>query len=258
MGIAPADDLIVAGGTGPGEEKMLLDRWGQFATRHPQARLAIIPRKPERFDEVASLVTAAGFPVARRSQCPDCGTGVSPVSSPACSAPQDRQQTPEQDVPRSRHALRSQAPLPAGQTHGQDAHATVILGDTMGELRKFYSLARCVFVGRSLVPMGGSDMIESAALGKPTAFGPHTFNFPQADALAQNGCVRIADADALMRQLDAWLADPAAASAAGQKAQTYVKSQQGATRCNVEMICQVLGRVPAVTPGAIATDRIVS
>jgi 3-deoxy-D-manno-octulosonic-acid transferase len=55
----------------------------------------------------------------------------------------------------------------------------VILGDTMGDLRKFYSLATAIFVGRSLVPMGGSDMMEAAALGKCTLFGPHTFNFRQ-------------------------------------------------------------------------------
>jgi 3-deoxy-D-manno-octulosonic-acid transferase len=248
MSISPGEELIVAGGTGPGEEKMLLDRWREFAARHPQARLAIVPRKPERFDEVASLIAAAGFTVIRRSRRPDggtgasCGTGVPPVSSSVRPVLVHNEETHGQAL---------------GAPDG-DAHATIILGDTMGELRKFYSLARCVFIGRSLVPMGGSDMIESAALGKPTAFGPHTFNFPQADALAQNGCARVADAQGLMRQLDAWLADAASANAAGQKAQSYVRSQQGATLRNVEMICQVLGRVPAVAPGAIATDRILS
>ena len=126
----------------------------------------------------------------------------------------------------------------------------------MGELRKFYALADCVFVGRSLVPMGGSDMIEAAALGKATAFGPHTFNFPQADGLAANGCVRVADADQLGLQLAAWLEDPATAAEAGRAAQQYVRSQQGAARRNVEMICRILGRTPAVAQGVIATDRI--
>jgi len=102
--------------------------------------------------------------------------------------------------------------------------------------------------------MGGSDMIESAALGKPTAFGPHTFNFPQADALARHGCARVIDLAALERQLDAWLSDPAAARQAGKTAQDYVRSQQGATKRNVEMICRILGREPAVKDGAIATQ----
>jgi 3-deoxy-D-manno-octulosonic-acid transferase len=215
MGIRPADRLLVAGGTGEGEEAALLDVLAELRARHPAARLAIVPRKPERFDEVARLIAGRGLACVRRSQ----------------------------------HADGCPPPTESGP-------GAVLLGDTMGELRKFYALATAVFVGRSLVPMGGSDMIESAALGKPTAFGPHTFNFPQADHLAEHGCVRVADGAALARQFDEWLADPAAAMAAGAAAQQYVRSQQGATRRNVEMICRVLHRTPALAPGQIATDEI--
>ncbi len=216
LGISASHKLIVAGGTGPSEEELILRKWADLSKRHRCARLAIVPRKPERFDEVARLITECGFDVVRRSEKPD---------GPAAGD------------------------LPAN---------TVVLGDTMGELRKFYSLASCVFVGRSLVPMGGSDMIEAAALGKATAFGPHTFNFPQAGELAKHGCVRVADARELTDQLDKWLAEPAAAAIAGKAAHTYVCSRQGATRRNVEMICDILGRVPAVAPGAIATEAIKS
>ena len=213
LGLAGDRRLIVAGGTGPGEENMMLDIWSALKADHADVRLAVVPRKPERFDEVARLIAAAGHDLVRRSEHGDGG--------PAAA---------EGDA--------------------------VVLGDTMGELRKFYGLATCVFVGRSLVPMGGSDMIESAALGKATSFGPHTFNFPQADALTRHGCVRVADAAALRRQLDVWLKDPAAAADAGRRAQEYVRSQQGATKRNVAMICDVLGREPAVVDGAIATDKI--
>ena len=213
VGLGDDEKLIVAGGTGGGEESILLEIFGELKGRHPAARLAIVPRKPERFDEVARLIVQAGCQIVRRTERPDGSPGRPP-----------------------QHA--------------------VILGDTMGELRTFYALAACVFVGRSLVPMGGSDMIEAAALAKPTAFGPHTFNFPQADALARHGCVRVANAKELKEQLDRWLSDPAAASEAGMAAQQYVRSQQGATRRNVEMICRVLGRRPAFRPGGIATDEI--
>ena len=72
---------------------------------------------------------------------------------------------------------------------------TVILGDTMGDLKKFYALAAVVFVGRSLVPMGGSDMMEPTALGKCTLFGPHTFNFRQTvEALLKgHGAIQVTD-----------------------------------------------------------------
>jgi 3-deoxy-D-manno-octulosonic-acid transferase len=213
MGIAAGDPLIVAGGTGDGEEQIVLDAFREIRKANGRAKLAIVPRKPERFDEVARTIAAAGFSVLRRTERPDGATGATDPSA-------------------------------------------VILGDTMGELRKFYALASCIFVGRSLVAMGGSDMIEAAALGKPTAFGPHTFNFPQADDLVQHGCVRVADGEELRATLGTWLADPAHATAAGKEAQDFIRSQQGATRRNVEMICGVLGRVAAAAPGAIATDQI--
>ena len=217
VGLGENQQLIVAGGPGPGEEKILLElfsKLAKLAQKHQNIRLAVVPRKPERFDEVAHLITAAGYTLVRRSQNPD---GISTTAA------------------------------------GSD---TIILGDTMGDLRKFYSLASCIFVGRSLVKMGGSDMIEAAAMSKATAFGPHTFNFPQADELARHGCARVADAASLADQLDRWLADPSAAAEAGDKAGQYVKSQQGASVNNVRMICRILGRIPAVMPGDIATEEI--
>lgn len=216
IGLAGEEKLIVAGGTGPGEEQIMLDVFKKLSAKYPAARLAIVPRKPERFDEVANLITQAGMGLVRRSKCPD---GTSPENKSGAAKP-------------------------------------IILGDTMGELRKFYGLASCVFVGRSLVPMGGSDMIESAALGRPTAFGPHTFNFPQADALAAHGCARVANAEDLLKVLDGWLANPTSAAAAGKTSQNFVRSSKGATQRNIAEICRLLGRIPAVAPGCVATDVI--
>ena len=66
MGLDADDKLIVAGGTGPGEEKMILQMFAPLRREHPRARLAIVPRKPERFDEVARLIADAGFEVTGR------------------------------------------------------------------------------------------------------------------------------------------------------------------------------------------------
>jgi 3-deoxy-D-manno-octulosonic-acid transferase len=213
MGLEGNEPLWVAGGTGPGEEDLLLDVYRRLREEHAKLRLAIVPRKPERFEEVARLIEQKNLPCIRRSRRPN---------ETSESAPAD----------------------------------AVLLGDTMGELRKFYALAEVVFVGRSLVPMGGSDMIEAAALGKPTCFGPHTFNFPQADDLSRHGCRRVEDANELEARIDAWLGDPAAADKAGRSAQQYVRSQQGATRRNVELICRLLGREPALREGDIATETL--
>lgn len=213
LGLTGDAPLVVAGGTGDGEEAIVLSAFDELRKQHGGLRLAVVPRKPERFDEVARLIESTGHKLLRRSGRPD------------------------------------------GSTGSADGEA-VILGDTMGELRKFYALATVVFVGRSLVPMGGSDMIESAALARPTVFGPHTFNFPQAEDLARNGCEQVPDAAGLVRQLDAWLSDPSAAAEAGKRAQQFVRGQQGATLRNVELICRLLGRRPAIAEGGIATDQV--
>ncbi len=215
MGITSDDKLLVAGGTGRGEEQIILDTFAEIRREHPGVRLAVVPRKPERFDEVARIISACGFTLIRRSE----------------------------------HLEGSSKELPA------DA---VILGDTMGELRKFYALAYAVFVGRSLVPEGGSDMIEAAALAKPVAFGPHTFNFPQAESMVAAGCARrVADAGELAGIWTEWLEKPDDAAKIGRDAQQFVRSQTGATKRNVELICRILGRVPALAPGGIATDEII-
>lgn len=219
MGISQGQKLIVAGGTGAGEESLVLDAFAEAtAGLQPPARLAIVPRKPERFDEVARLIQSRGLGCVRRSQRPD--GGASPGANDAGAA-------------------------------------AILLGDTMGELRKFYALSDGCFVGRSLVPEGGSDMIEAAALGKCVAFGPHTFNFPQAQFMVDAGAAcRVQSPKELTALIRQWLSDRAAAGQLGRAAQQYVAGQRGATHRNMELICRVLGRVSPPGPGTIATDAI--
>jgi 3-deoxy-D-manno-octulosonic-acid transferase len=116
----------------------------------------------------------------------------------------------------------------------------------MGQLRKFYSLADVVFVGRSLVDLGprqhGSDMIEPAALGKPVIVGPYTANFAEAvqkfrDARA---IVEVADGAALGRAVTSLLATPAEAREMGRRAQEVVKREKGATLRHAEEILALL------------------
>lgn len=124
---------------------------------------------------------------------------------------------------------------------GLDPQA-VILGDTMGDLRKFYSLATVAFVGRSLVPMGGSDMMEVAALGKPTLFGPHTFNFTQTvEALLQgNGATEVADQGQLLEAIQTCLEKPDHAREMGLRGQAVIRANQGATAQTVGHILRLL------------------
>ena len=118
----------------------------------------------------------------------------------------------------------------------------MILGDTMGDLRKFYSLADIIFVGRSLVPMGGSDMMEAAALGKCTIFGPYAFNFQQTvDALlADNGAIMVKDADELLQMMQKCLSEPDFAATIARNGQEIIRKNQGATAKTIGHISKFL------------------
>jgi 3-deoxy-D-manno-octulosonic-acid transferase len=97
-------------------------------------------------------------------------------------------------------------------------------------------------VGRSLVPMGGSDMMEAAALGKCTLFGPHTFNFRQTvEVLLQGqGALQVSDQDGLHQAMEKCLSDPAYADRIAQAGQAVIRQNQGATARTMEVLRNVL------------------
>jgi 3-deoxy-D-manno-octulosonic-acid transferase len=201
VGLHPGDEPIwVCGSTGPGEEQIVLDAYRLLLANHPKLRLVIVPRHPERFDEVATLIQSAGFTLLRRSN-----------RQSAIGNPQ-----------------------------------SVILGDTMGELRKFFSLADVVLVGRTLVDLGprqhGSDMIEPAALAKPVIVGPFTGNFaePMNAFRAANAIEEIQDPNQLAPAVERLLTDRSAAAAMGRRAQEVVRTNQGATQRHVDLILEQL------------------
>ena len=195
--------LWVAGGTGNDEEKILLDVYQNLKQRDQfdDLRLVIIPRKPERFDEVAQLIEQTGFGLIRYSKVKDA----------ADSSKFD----------------------------------SIILGDTMGDLRKFYSLATVIFVGRSLVSMGGSDMAEAAALGKPTIFGPYAFNFKQTvdDLLAGYGAVMVKNKDELLAIVQKCLLEPTYADRIARNGRDVIRKNQGATAKTIDQIAKILNHV---------------
>jgi len=190
-----AQRIWVCGSTGPGEEQIILRVFKSLLGKFPGLRLVIVPRKPERFNEVAELIVREGFPLVRRSR-------------------------PDADPP-------------------DDA---VVLGDTMGELRAFYSLAEVVFVGRTLVDLGskqhGSDMIEPAALAKPTVVGPFTGNFAEVmNQFIAAKAMKVVHTEAeLLAATQALLANRDAAAEMGRNARATVIANQGATQRSAEVI----------------------
>lgn len=119
----------------------------------------------------------------------------------------------------------------------------VILVDTMGELARIYAAGTVVFVGGSLIPHGGQNMLEPAVLGRAIVLGPHTFNFQSTTdlLLARDACVKVADAAALHDAFLGLLADERRRLAIGERARDAIAENVGATRRNLDVILSVLG-----------------
>jgi 3-deoxy-D-manno-octulosonic-acid transferase len=120
----------------------------------------------------------------------------------------------------------------------------VVVADTIGELETFYGIADVAFVGGSLIRKGGHNMLEPAALGKPTLFGPSTENFADEVRLlcGAGGGVQVGDAAALGREVERLLADPAAAHALGERGRAAVASARGGTERCLELALSMLDR----------------
>lgn len=116
----------------------------------------------------------------------------------------------------------------------------VYLGDTMGELLVLYSVADVAFVGGSLIPRGGHNMLEAGVLGKPILTGPHLFNFKEISELfiAANALTRVDNADALANQLDVFLQKPDVRTKSGERARQVVANNRGALAKQLEIIYQ--------------------
>jgi 3-deoxy-D-manno-octulosonic-acid transferase len=121
---------------------------------------------------------------------------------------------------------------------------SVLLLDTIGELVAAYSLASVAFVGRSLVPGGGQNMLEPVALGVPVLFGPHTDNFPSETdlLLAGGGAWLVRDGESLYAGVHGLLADPAKRQSLVAAAQEVIAQNRGATGRNIEAVMELLGR----------------
>lgn len=146
----PGGRLIwLAASTHGGEDEQILSAFSQVLRVVPDTLLVLVPRHPERFNNVARQCVDSGFTVTRRSQ--------------------------------------------AG---GIDQDVQILLGDTMGELLLFCGASDMVFVGGSLVPVGGHNLIEPAAWGVPVLTGPHLFNFAEvASKLTEAGGLKLCKND---------------------------------------------------------------
>ena len=120
----------------------------------------------------------------------------------------------------------------------------MVLGDTMGELFAYYAAADVAFVGGSLLPYGGQNLIEACAVGTPVLVGPHTHNFAEATrlAIAAGAAERAVDATAIIAKLQHLLADTQALSEMRQQCLRFVEANRGATDRSMQIITPLLLR----------------
>jgi 3-deoxy-D-manno-octulosonic-acid transferase len=118
----------------------------------------------------------------------------------------------------------------------------VLLGDSMGELGAYYAASDLAFIGGSLLPLGGQNLIEACAVGVPVLIGPHVFNFTQAtaDAVAAGAAVQVQDPADLARALRELFGDKARRLAMGGAAAAFAARHRGATARTVDVLMAVL------------------
>jgi len=123
--------------------------------------------------------------------------------------------------------------LPKSQARG-----AVIIVDTVGELAQIYRVASVVFVGGSLAPTGGHNMLEPALLRKPVLFGPHTTNFRESAELLLEvgGALVVHDGAELEAHMAALLVDAERCRLMGEAAFKAVAGRRGAIKHTLELV----------------------
>ena len=134
---------------------------------------------------------------------------------------------------------------------GVGDRADVLLVDTLGQLGRLYKLGVAAFVGGSLVPVGGHNVLEPAALGVPVLFGPHTENFaePAEALLRESAALRVRDSGELARELCGLLGEPDRRERIARAAERVVARNRGALRRSVDLLVSTLDTNPPARPG---------
>ncbi len=120
----------------------------------------------------------------------------------------------------------------------------VVLGDSMGEMFAYYACADVAFIGGSLLPYGGQNLIESCAVGTPAIVGPHTYNFAEVTRLAikAGATIQVENIDALITKLQVLLNNAAILSRMHQQCLDFVRLNRGATDKALEVITTTLSK----------------
>jgi 3-deoxy-D-manno-octulosonic-acid transferase len=191
--------VFLAASTREGEEAIILD--AVLAAQIPNLLTVIVPRHPQRFNEVEALLQLRHLAYQKRSML-----------------------------------NQNSSSLNANQA--TEINTQFILGDSMGELFTYYASADFCLVGGSLLPYGGQNLIEAMRMAKPVLIGEHTFNFKAVSELAVSQCAawRVKDVQEMTKAIQALVKNPQTQFEMGVKGLALCKASQGATQKTLAMI----------------------
>ena len=181
--------VFLAASTREGEEAMILDVVAGIAVTG--LLTVIVPRHPQRFDEVAGLASQRGYKIQRRSE---------------------------------------NRPI--------DADTRIVIGDSMGEMFAYYAACDIAFIGGSLLPLGGQNLLEACAVGRPVIVGAHTFNFEDATrgAIEAGAAIRVSDAQELAGTVGRLLGDADLRHAMSEAGKRFTDAHRGATEKTLALL----------------------
>jgi 3-deoxy-D-manno-octulosonic-acid transferase len=190
--------VLVAASTMPREEPLVLRAWQEIRNRYPRALLILAPRHPVRFEQVAQLLSDQKRSFVRRTA-----------------------------LETGREELLSQL-----------ASAEVLLLNTIGELAGLFQMADVVFIGGSLTPTGGHNLLEPAFWSKPIVFGPHMDNFRDAAQrfVRAGAAVQIQTPAQLAAECTRLFGDTMRREELGGRARRVLQEESGATRRILERL----------------------
>ena len=196
--------IFLAASTREGEEALILQ-----AVKDLDVLTVIVPRHPQRFDEVANLLRQNGLNFILRTDLQ------------ATTYPDERGDVVAKNVP---------------------PNCKFVIGNSMGEMFTYYGACDFTFIGGSLLAYGGQNLIEAAAMGKPILIGEHTYNFAEAstNAVAAGAAIRVKDAAELREKIEFLLQNKSVVTTMQNAALAFSAGSQGATVRVMRLIADFL------------------
>ncbi|MBI3585182.1 MAG: 3-deoxy-D-manno-octulosonic acid transferase [Nitrospinae bacterium] len=194
-----SDRIFIAGSTHPGEEEMVVKLYSNILKNYPDFRLVIAPRHIDRVGEVEEIVKKMGLDTVRKTEL-----------------------------------------LKGSRVKDQGSSNTkpIIILDTIGELSFMYSIADIVFIGGSLIPHGGQNILEPAFYKKPVIFGKYMMNFQEIakEMILSGGGIQVNNEEDLIREVGGLLNNKKKMIEIGEKGYQVIMKNRGALQKNLELI----------------------